>query len=135
MIVDDALNSALAAAEKGDAAPLIALVTERPNLPGYEETEHVLASANRGDAGFLVEKMARRRYLAEHTEPESIDFRCPVCKVAPGEPCVIRGGPRDRDTHLSRADRMIEARRKRNLRAYRAADVIENRYLATRGAR
>jgi hypothetical protein len=37
---------------------------------------------------------AHDAYLAEHSEPQNLDFTCPRCKAEPGQPCWWPGRQR-----------------------------------------
>jgi hypothetical protein len=62
--------------------------------------------------------MTLRPFLSDHqspggplwptTEEYALAHTCPRCKAAPGDACVIRGGPAGRTIHLPRQDRGVQ---------------------------
>ena len=76
-------------------------------------------------------------YLAEHPEPQNLDFACPWCKAEPGQPCWWPGRQRPgridfRDLlnpqyHVGRHERRAKAANRRITAAIDAGEAAERR--------
>ena len=77
-----------------------------------------------------IYQKAHDDYLAEHPEPEVINFQCYTCKAEPGDPCVKP--PRSqREFHLRRQDKRAQAFNARIAEAIKAGDAAEREYWKT----